>query len=229
MVGVPVSAARQVDSGQKHGGIMHTAATAGGASLTSIDTASPAPPSDAGWLEAAETLMHDQCWCWGQDVLYAPGNLLIRYGLERIPSRGPDGRTVGYTCSINDRGGIWLRGAGVFYSQGCGSGIFLGRYDMRPRMIACDTPPLDTWIQKGLDAFPLAVASEQGIATACLLVPEACAWIAAYERWITDAVGVEHREQCLERWQQRETPAGEFAARWHALGRGFQTGAQSYS
>ena len=50
--------------------------------------------------------MHDQCWGWGQDVLYAAGNLLIRYGLERIAALGPDGRTAGYTCSINGGGGI---------------------------------------------------------------------------------------------------------------------------
>ena len=195
--------------------------------MNSTDTALQAPTSYAGWLEAAEVLMHDQCWCWGQDVLYPPGNLLIRYGLERLPAQGPDGRTAGYTCSINDGGGIWLRGAVLFYSRGCGSGIFLGRYDMRPRMITYDAPPLDTWIQKGLDVFPLAVASERGTEAACLLVPEACAWIANYERWITETVGVAHREQCLERWRQRETPAGEFAQRWSALGRGYQTGEPS--
>ena len=172
--------------------------------------------------------MHDQCWCWGQDVLYPGGNLLIRYGLERIASRGPDGRTAGYTCPINDRGGVWVRGSGVFYSRGFGLGIFLGRYDMRPRVITCDAPPLKTWMEQGLDAFPLAAMSEEGIAAACQLVPEACAWIAAYERWITEAVGVEHREQCLERWRARETPAAEFALRWRALGHGFGTGAPSY-
>ncbi|MXW35917.1 MAG: hypothetical protein F4Z60_10595, partial [Chloroflexi bacterium] len=61
----------------------------------------------------------------------------------------------------------------MFYSSGCGAGIFLGRYDMRPRMIACDAPPLDTWLRQGLDAFPLAVMSERGTEAACRLVPEA--------------------------------------------------------
>ena len=197
--------------------------------MNSTDTASELAPGDLGWLEAAEVLMHDQCWCWGQDVLYPGGNLLIRYGLERIAAQGADGRTAGYTCSINDGGGVWLRGAGMFYSPGCGSGIFLGRYDMRPRMITCDAPPLKTWIERGLAPFPLAEESEQGIATACQLVPEACAWIEAYERWITEAVGVEHREQCLERWPQGETPADEFALRWHELAHGFEVGAPSYA
>ena len=173
--------------------------------------------------------MHDQAWCWGQDVRYPCGNLLIRYGLERLARLGPDGRTAGYTCSINDHGGVWLRGSGMFYSRGGGAGIFLGRYDMRPRMITCDAPPLDTWMMEGLDAFPLAEASQRGIAEACLLVPEACAWIAAYERWITEAFGIAHREQCLRGWGQRETPAGEFAQRWSALGRGFRAGAPSGS
>ncbi|MXZ62072.1 MAG: hypothetical protein F4Y98_00270 [Chloroflexi bacterium] len=202
---------------------MHTAGTRGLGSLSSTDVQPLEPPSDDRWIETAEALMHDECWCWGQDVLYPDGNLLIRYGLERTAALGADGRTAGYTGSINDRGGVWLRGAGVFYSSGSGSGIFLGRYDMRPRVITRDAPPLDTWIERGLDAFPLATASEQGIATACLLVPEACAWIAAYEHWITEAVGVEHREECLERWARGETPAGEFAQRWDALGRGFRT------
>ena len=77
-------------------------------------------------MEAAGPLMNDQCWCWGQDVLYARGNLLVRYGLERVAGRGAGGRSAVYTGSINDRGGVWLRGAGVFYSRGSGAGIFLG-------------------------------------------------------------------------------------------------------
>ncbi len=197
-------------------------------SLSSTHALSQAPPSDAGWAEAAAPLMNDQCWCWGQDVLYPRGNLLIRYGLERIEGRGPGGRSVGYTCSINNRGGVWLRGAGVFYSRGSGAGVFLGRYDVRPRVIAGDDPPLEQWSEQGLGAFPFAVASDEGFEAACLLVPEVCAWIADYEHWITETVGVEHREQCLQRWPKRETPAGEFAQRWRALGRGFGTGAPSY-
>lgn len=196
--------------------------------MSSTDTPSQAPPGNAAWVEAAGALMNDQCWCWGQDVLYSGGNLLVRYGLERVAGGGPGGRSAGYTRAINDRGGIWLRGAGVFYSRGSGAGIFLGRYDVRPRVIACDVPPLEKWSEQGLGAFPLAVASEQGVEAACLLVPEACAWIAGYERWIVETVGVAHREQCLDRWPKRQTPAGEFALRWHSLGRSFMAGPPSY-
>ena len=172
--------------------------------------------------------MNDQCWCWGQDVLYPPGNLLIRYGLERLAMRGPGGKTAGYTCSINDRGGIWLRGSGVLYSRGSGPSVFLARYDVRPRLITGDSPPIEKWIKEGHGSFSLAEASEEGVAAARLLVPEACAWIAAYERWIAETVGVEHRERCLQSWQKRATPADEFALRWDALGRAFGTGAPSY-
>ena len=180
-----------------------------------------APPSDPGWAEAAGALMNDQCWCWGQDVLYPRGNLLIRYGLERVAGQGPRGRSGVYTRSINDRGGVWLRGAGVFYSRGSGAGVFLGRYDVRPRVIACDAPPLEKWSEQGLGAFPFAGESEQGIEMARRLVPELCAWIADYERWIAETVGVEHREGCLQRWPKRQTPAGEFEMRWRALGLAF--------
>lgn len=195
--------------------------------MSSTDTPLQAPPGDARWTETAGALMNDQCWCWGQDVIYPGGNLLVRYGLERIAGQGPGGRSVGYTRPINGRGGIWLRGAGVFYSRGSGAGIVLGRYDVRPRVIACDTAPLEQWSEQGLGAFPLAEASEQGIEAASLLVPEACAWIGDYERWIVETVGVEHREQCLDRWPKRQTPPGEFALRWHALGRSFRMGAPS--
>lgn len=183
---------------------------------------------DPGWVEAAQALMSDQCWCWGQDVLYPRGNLLIRYGLERIAVPGPGGRTAGYTRSIDDGGGVWLRGSGVLYSRGSGGGILLGRFDTSPRLATGDDPPLERWIEKGLSAFPLAAASGEGMAAARRLVPEACSWIADYELWIAETVGVEHRERCLERWPKRATPAGEFTQRWRALGRGFGTGAPSY-
>lgn len=190
-----------------------------------METPPQESPSDQDWLKTAQALMNDQCWCWGQDVLYPRGNLLIRYGLERIPGQGADGRTVGYTASLDDRGGVWLRGSGMFYSGGSGAGVFLGRFDMRPRMVACDTPPIEQWTKQGLTAFPLAETSEEGSAAACLLVPEACAWIAAYELWIEEAVGVAHREDCLDRWKRRQTPADEFARRWRALGLEFGSGA----
>jgi len=183
---------------------------------------------DAGWVEAAEALMNDQCWCWGQDVLYPRGNLLIRYGLERIATPGPGGKTAGYTRSIDDGGSVSLRGSGVLYSRG-GAGIVLGRFDVLPRLATGDAPPLDRWIEKGLSAFPLAAASGEGMAAACRLVPELCAWIAAYELWIAETVGLEHREACLQRWPKRTTPAGEFAQRWSALGRAFPSGAPSWS
>ena len=180
-----------------------------------------APPSDAGWVEAAGALMNDQCWCWGQDVLYPRGNLLLRYGLERIALPTPGGRTAGYTCSINDGGGVWLRGSGVLYSRGPGAGILLGRYDLRPRVTTPDALPLETWIENGFAGFPFAAASERGVEVARLLVPEACAWIADYEHWIVETVGVEHREACLQRWPNRQTPADEFEMRWRALGLAF--------
>ena len=195
--------------------------------MSSTQTQFQAPPSDAGWVEAAGPLMNDQCWCWGQDVVYPRGNLLVRYGLERVAGRGQGGRSAVYTGSINDRGGVWLRGAGVFYSRGSGAGVVLGRYDVRPRVITCDAPPLEKWSEQGLGVFPLAVASDEGIEAACLLVPEVCDWIADYELWIAETVGIEHREQCLQRWPKRETPAGEFAQRWRALGHAFRDGAPS--
>ena len=196
--------------------------------MSSTQTPSQALPGEAAWVEAAAPLMNDQCWCWGQDVLYPGGNLLVRYGLERVAGQGPRGRSGVYTRSINDRGAVWLRGAGVFYSRGSGAGIFLGRYDVRPRVIACDAPPLEKWSEQGLGAFPMAVESEQGMEAACLLVPEVCAWIADYELWIAETAGVEHREQCLQRWPKRSTPPEEFALRWRELGHAFPTGAPSY-
>ncbi|MDE2933479.1 MAG: hypothetical protein OXS47_06370 [Chloroflexota bacterium] len=196
--------------------------------MSSTDTPLQAPPNEAGWVEAAQSLMNDQCWCWGQDVLYPRGNLLIGYGLERIAQQGPNGRTAGYTCSINDHGGVWLRGSGVLYSPGSGAGILLGRFDMRPRVTTPDAPPLETWIAGGFTPFPFAAASERGSEAARLLVPEVCAWIADYEHWIMETVGVDHREHCLQRWPKRQTPAGEFERRWRALGRGYCSGASSY-
>ncbi len=187
-----------------------------------------APPIDAGWVEAAGALMNDQCWCWGQDVLYPRGNLLIRYGLERTGVPGPGGRTAGYTRSIDDGGIVCLRGSGVLYAPGSGAGIVLGRFDVRPRLATGDDPPVERWIEKGFAAFPFAVASERGIETARRLVPELCAWIADYEHWIAETAGVEHREACLQRWPKRSTPAGEFAQRWSALGLAFPTGAPTY-
>jgi hypothetical protein len=40
-------------------------------------------------MNRGRTLLHQQCWLWGQDIRRAEGNLLLEYGFER--KRPPEG------------------------------------------------------------------------------------------------------------------------------------------
>ncbi len=178
---------------------------------------------DPVWLQRAESLMNDQCWCWGRDVRYARGNLLVRYGLRRLPDRGPDGHTIGYRGQLPDGSGVWLRGAGMLFeppslrldSASPGPGVLFGRFDMRPRVVAPSSDILERWIWEGVDAFPLARLSAPS--RALEMAERALRWIADYEDWITANADPRHRARCLAAWPQRANPPFEFPQRWRDL------------
>ena len=85
-------------------------------------------------IEHAVGLLSQQVWCWGRDILRPEGNWLLQNGFVCIkPPAERDGCSSVYTLQLPRGRCVVLRGFGAFYGdQRCG-GVFLPRYEFRPR------------------------------------------------------------------------------------------------
>lgn len=160
-------------------------------------------------LREGRTLLHQQCWLWGQDVRRAEGNLLIERGFTRL--RAPEGSAASsqYTLLEGD-GVVRLWGFGLFFGVNTGwdySGIYLNRYEFRPRLVRIAR---DIW--QSFEAFECATLDP-----GTELSASACRWIAEYEAWVLREHGLSYRVGCLARWSKRGIPAAQLPARWRGV------------
>ena len=186
-------------------------------------------------------LLHQQCWMWGKDISCPEGNLLRTYGFERL--RSPEGKDVSsqYTITLPDaawRSGraagrpatpespgmpaargesariVRLWGYGLFFGKTTTGkqqenerpGIYLNRYEFVAR---------EVW------ALPeFCYSDHMGTlprATNLTLLPQAFRWIAEYETWVLNYVGIGYRRLCLCSWSKHGVPAELAPGAWIEL------------
>lgn len=170
----------------------------------------------AYWLRGAE-LMHQQCWCWGQDVRRPEGNLLLEYGFER--SRPPEGVSGSSRYTLHRDGAnlaLWGFGAG-YAVEGCG-GIYVNRYCFVPRWLA-DRAALDpVWRAEQMASLRRPFTRRE-IRRSRRLLRSLIRWIATYERWVESACGPHYRARTLASWHRTSIPAACLALEWELLAR----------
>jgi hypothetical protein len=164
---------------------------------------------------AGKKLLNQQCWCWGRDIRYKPGNLLLRYGFSRF--RVPEGRqgSSAYTLELGERS-IVVWGWGVWYGHGGEESLYLPRHTMRPELMAPGGPPSTVWSLEAMPTSRLPRRAEdwrrvRGLLQGC------CATLAEYERWIMTTAGLAYRCDCVARWHRTSIPAESMAPQWHQL------------
>jgi hypothetical protein len=144
--------------------------------------------------KSGRSLLHQQCWLWGQDIKRQQGNLLLQYGFHRIrPPKGDSGSSQ-YTLQVEGDIHVRLWGFGIYF--GAQQGIFLNRYCFIPRKAVLE----DLWQANEMTSLKRAGDFS--------LLPSALRWIAVYEKWVIDNYGLSYREKCLSRWRiPAEAPA----------------------
>lgn len=161
-----------------------------------------------------QALLHQQCWCWGQDIRCEEGNLLLEYGFAQ--RRPPENHKGSSTYSLEHEGGafaVW--GFGVFCGQ-CGYGLHLGRHRWAPRLAPCQRVPHPVWQPKQLSDF--RAARTKGQCDAMLdLLQSALLQIASYERWVLLRRGVDYRRHVLRYWSHTVAGPQEMANDWERL------------
>ncbi|GJL55094.1 MAG: hypothetical protein NPIRA02_22260 [Nitrospirales bacterium] len=170
-------------------------------------------------LEQAVSLLSQQVWCWGRDIVRPEGNWLLEIGFDRIepPANRKDCSSV-YTLTMPRRRCVALRGFGVFYGDGEWGGVFLPRFTFHPRYTTQATLNRPPWSDADLPTLNTPTKSQQ---QACaMLTLDLIDWIHRYEVNIVKQLGIEYRRSTLlerENGTRRFVPAENFASAWHEL------------
>jgi hypothetical protein len=171
--------------------------------------------------ERAANLMNQQLWCWGRDVEFADGNLLMQIGCQRIEKPSGSQSASVYRFALSPTARIVLRGFGVFCGDDRWGGLFVPRFEFTPQLTPkpdLEEPP---W---SLEHLPPRVAPGKGQVRYCqqllLLLID---WIRQYEVWIADEIGIAYRRETLQPWEAKHEPntvvaAEAMAASWRELG-----------
>ena len=171
-------------------------------------------------IEHAVGLLSQQVWCWGRDILRPEGNWLLKTGFVCIkPPAEREGCSSVYTLQLPRGRCVVLRGFGAFYGDHRCGGVFLPRYEFRPRYTKHATLEHPPWSEADLPDLNVPAESQR---TCCVsLALDFIDWIRTYEVNIVERLGIEYRRSTLVKWdngQRPIIPAEEMALAWRLLG-----------
>jgi len=166
--------------------------------------------------EFGELLLHHQCWFFGRDIWHAGGNLLTRYGFERCGVSDDKAGSNCYRLCCKEPFEINLWGWGIFFGNQSLGGIFIKRYDFRPRFF--ENGKLNTPVFKSEHLPPNRLPRKDfEIKTARHLTVDFIRWIVRYEEWVEKTCGKSWRRKNLRDWDKSAFPARRIKQNWREL------------
>ena len=183
-------------------------------------------PSEARrWGQA---MMHQQCWCWGQDIRRAEGNLLLRQGFAR--TRPPEGHkgSAAYEKRLDAKRAITLWGFGMCLRHSEHGSIFLSRFAFAPRLCARCEIGRSVWKPDQLADFH-APSTPEECRAALSLLGHALRWLGDYERSVLDEHGEHYRRDTLKEWSHAVLGPREVPNEWARLDAWCQRGARIWT
>ncbi|MEM9644673.1 MAG: hypothetical protein AAF989_06750 [Planctomycetota bacterium] len=170
-------------------------------------------------IEHAVNLLSQQAWCWGRDILRAEGNWLLEIGFNRIkpPADREDCSSV-YSLQLPRGRCVVLRGFGVFFGAHQLGGVFLPRYEFRPKYTSHATLDCPPWTDAELPDLSPPTESQRNICASLTL--DLIDWIRSYEVNIVRRLGLAYRRRTLSQWDNGKRsviPAEAFASAWREL------------
>ena len=167
----------------------------------------------------AANLLNQQLWCWGRDIEYAEGNLLMRHGFQRIEKPSGSESASVYRLELSPTARIVLRGFGVFCGDDRWGGMYVPRFEFTPQLTPESELMEPAW--SPADLPPLAVPRQDQVRNSHQLLLTLIDWIRRYEVWIADKVGIDYRRESLLPWDAKHrttVSAEEMSVAWRALG-----------
>ncbi len=161
-------------------------------------------------------LLDQQMWYWGQDIRRPEGNALVRYGFTRWrpPAQWPS--SSAYVLAPEPGRQVVLWGFGFFYGEAAGGGVYLARFDFDPFWSIQSELSAALWSPERLPKLHSPYDPDVRLRLSRLL-SAALEWIADYEHWALDALGLEYRRRCAAGWHKKVIPPEGVPAAWRRL------------
>ena len=160
-------------------------------------------------------LLSQQLWCWGRDIAYPDGNLLMRFGFERHRDSDADARSTCYRLD-QDELHVALWGFGMFFGLREFGGLYLNRFEFCPDSAPIESISLSIHWPDQLPIFDRPYGQDQW-QRARKLWESLLFWISEYERWVLDVVGLDYRNECVETWLRPFVLADRIPDAWQFL------------
>ena len=174
------------------------------------------PRLPAALRHAGSVLLDQQMWYWGQDIRRPDGNALTRYGFTRWQPPAPWSGSSAYVLAPDPGRQVVLWGFGFFYGDAASGGVYLARFDFDPFWSARSDLPAALWSPEQLPEFRSPQSPEERLCLSRLLT-RALEWIAAYEQWALETLGLDYRTSCAAAWHKKIIPPIEVPAAWRRL------------
>jgi hypothetical protein len=157
-------------------------------------------------------LLHQQFWCWGQDVSHPEGNLLLQNRFTR--HRRTEGEPGGTCYALAGDFALWLWGFGLVARQSGSPAVLLRRYEMRP-LIVRDTNRLTEMHDLATVLAEAGPPADDGERAAMAQTRAAAfRWIADYERRTLRSTGSSWRTRVVGDMEHALIPADSMAEAW---------------
>ena len=145
------------------------------------------------------SLLSQQIWCWGKDILRSEGNWLIEQGFNIIiaPADQENSQNI-YSMKLSENQHIMLRGFGIVYSNSRYGSIFVPRYELLPKYNS--SPKVNTlpWDPECLVEFvaPDGIQKQSSL----IMLVELINWIISYENNLIKKLGIDYRTTIVDEW-----------------------------
>ncbi len=192
---------------------------------TGVGSVGQETDSRLDWQRRFRLLFNLQHWLWGCDVRHRFGNLLVQWGLRRVPV--PPGFRAPSLYLAELEGGlrVFLRGFGTVIAAPEVGGIFLSRYMPQPEWM----PTFDGETLPFVPAQLPQRRSPSSLETDQIrhLLVRFFDWIADWERTALAHLGPADRDGSILDWSPRgaEVSAASLPESWEQLARALEQSA----
>jgi hypothetical protein len=165
----------------------------------------------------ADALVHQQFWCFGADIRWPDGNLLVELGCERHRPPERDSGSVTYQFQVAPGIDLVLWGFGCCWTVESIGRVYLSRFSIVPHELDPDAELSAISLPAHLPP-PKCAESRDDIDRLAKLTAGLLRWFAWYEAWVIATMGLEGREAALAPWGKKIVcPATEMMTRWSEL------------
>lgn len=169
----------------------------------------------SNYWEWGAFLLHQQCWCWGQDIRRPQGSLLLAYGFDR--TRTPAGVEGSTRYTLREAACEWsLWGFGMAFSEASRGAIYVNRYNFIPHWMDSGEQLHQVWHGNQLAGLRPAASMAALRRTRCLM-KLLLRRVASYERWVLEREGVGYRRLALREWQRPAILPERMPQEWDRL------------